>query len=1202
MKTMVHKSFKPAKCKTALKLAVSRIKLLKNKKEVQLRQLKRELAQLLESGQDQTARIRVEHVIREEKTMAAYDLIEIYCELIVARLPIIESQKNCPIDLKEAITSIIFASPRCADIPELLDVRKHFVAKYGKEFVTAALELRPECGVNRTLVEKLSAISPDGPTKVKFLTSIANENNIKWEPNWFKEEDRKAPDNLLAGLNFERKDEVPPDVSDTARSEMNSSNFPSSDIGASTISQPGTSHPDARLSGTAAEATKFSHLSNRVEDAFFVGRQNWNMEFKDATAAAQAAAESAEQASMAARAAAELSSRGNIWNHASTESSASTVHGQNESKRSYDGTAFQEERLPRNPTENSIVERGSRMHGEHRDLNKQDKMVGDACVVSLKSHASTESASSVHGWNGSKNVYAGTTLKGVHLSRNSLNNSFEEQSSGIHREQRYLNERDKMTRVGEVSLKKEHGEFMQHNETDPQDDTENNYNHYVMRNDMRRQSSTSQTSQVASNNEYVASASSNDREDGIKSFENPFFRESVEIKNQPSSSSSQSGALNEEYSVFSNLKQTKYDNAEDPYVGLIQEKVYQRDSEVGEWPSHSPPYSDVFYDENLFRSGVCNEEKDDASFISDALKDGIDHSENPSVTMGRENAWDETKETDASARNAVVFDESGSDDDDYMVDLDAKYRVQNSVSNFQPIHFSTGQDELPAKWDTQPPLSSTHLYQPEITESFRKSDIYSRLVEPVVVTFDDSDDPNSEIEEELWKSRVGGRTDSRILNPDAEEDKTTPRATHKLNEPSYAGKRTPPFSSEALDADEHIEGNLGANSDALLGNNFGSADLPMNQQSPRHVKSLSSSNGLDHQSFSSVVDESKHQQSARSSRLLPQWSPNSTTDYRNQSSVDSITDLSLGSLRGGLRNKGYIHPPYTRDPLNDVALSSRLAADATTFSGSQQPTSASGIQEPTNSNQKESTKVNKKTTITVQHGDFDLVNDDFEVKFAQKNSDDIQVQEPYGKPVDGNANERSTSRAPTAYFDSDDSSSKEDISKQTVVTKGRLGGGFSRRTREGSEPRTVASSHSYLRPSSKAIATADYVPERMPSSPSHRATETLPTPETKTITSSLRGSSGLPRLSEAAPSRPMPQSKRFPEEENSVSSVKERSMAPSKDVTSGRSGTEIPKTSNPGARAPSRENSANKASHVHPKLPDYDTLAAHLQSLRKNSQ
>lgn len=45
--------------KTSLKLATARIKLLKNKKDVQVKQMRRDLAQLLETGQDQTARIRV---------------------------------------------------------------------------------------------------------------------------------------------------------------------------------------------------------------------------------------------------------------------------------------------------------------------------------------------------------------------------------------------------------------------------------------------------------------------------------------------------------------------------------------------------------------------------------------------------------------------------------------------------------------------------------------------------------------------------------------------------------------------------------------------------------------------------------------------------------------------------------------------------------------------------------------------------------------------------------------------------------------------------------------------------------------------------------------------------------------------------------------------------------------------------------------
>ena len=40
-------------------MAVGRIKLLRNRKEVQVRQMRREVAQLLEANQDMTARIRV---------------------------------------------------------------------------------------------------------------------------------------------------------------------------------------------------------------------------------------------------------------------------------------------------------------------------------------------------------------------------------------------------------------------------------------------------------------------------------------------------------------------------------------------------------------------------------------------------------------------------------------------------------------------------------------------------------------------------------------------------------------------------------------------------------------------------------------------------------------------------------------------------------------------------------------------------------------------------------------------------------------------------------------------------------------------------------------------------------------------------------------------------------------------------------------
>ena len=46
--------------KTLLKLTIPRIKLLRNRREIQLKQMRRDIAKLLETGQEATARIRVQ--------------------------------------------------------------------------------------------------------------------------------------------------------------------------------------------------------------------------------------------------------------------------------------------------------------------------------------------------------------------------------------------------------------------------------------------------------------------------------------------------------------------------------------------------------------------------------------------------------------------------------------------------------------------------------------------------------------------------------------------------------------------------------------------------------------------------------------------------------------------------------------------------------------------------------------------------------------------------------------------------------------------------------------------------------------------------------------------------------------------------------------------------------------------------------------
>uniref|UniRef100_A0A6N2M700 PIN domain-containing protein n=1 Tax=Salix viminalis TaxID=40686 RepID=A0A6N2M700_SALVM len=96
----------------------------------------------------------VEHVIREQNVFAANEFIELFCELVVSRLSIIAKRRECPADLKEGIASLIFASPRCSEIPELVALRKIFEKKYGKDFVSAATDLRPNSGVNRLAMKE----------------------------------------------------------------------------------------------------------------------------------------------------------------------------------------------------------------------------------------------------------------------------------------------------------------------------------------------------------------------------------------------------------------------------------------------------------------------------------------------------------------------------------------------------------------------------------------------------------------------------------------------------------------------------------------------------------------------------------------------------------------------------------------------------------------------------------------------------------------------------------------------------------------------------------------------------------------------------------------------------------------------------------------------------------------------------------------
>ncbi|XP_057765732.1 uncharacterized protein LOC130986356 [Salvia miltiorrhiza] len=286
-----------AKCKTCLTLAISRIKLLQNKRDVQLRLMRKEIAEFLQAGQEAIARIRVEHVIREQNTWEAYEILELFCEFVLARVPILESQRECPIELREAVASIIFSAPRCSDLPDLLHVRNLFAAKYGKEFIAAASELRPDTSVNRTIIEKLSVSAPPTDVKLNILKAIALEYNVNWDSTKTEQELRKKPEDLLNGP---KQIAVQPRAD--SRLEVGKASSTTTDQPAA----PSNGNQAARhlQSPTSLSSTSFVE-TRRTEPINEIRNPNPHSS-DDALQRARAAITAAERASAAARAAAEL--------------------------------------------------------------------------------------------------------------------------------------------------------------------------------------------------------------------------------------------------------------------------------------------------------------------------------------------------------------------------------------------------------------------------------------------------------------------------------------------------------------------------------------------------------------------------------------------------------------------------------------------------------------------------------------------------------------------------------------------------------------------------------------------------------------------------------------------------------------------------------------------------------------------------------
>ncbi|KAM7263028.1 hypothetical protein ACFE04_000711 [Oxalis oulophora] len=181
---------KATQCKKLVTCLHIRLKILKNKKQHIVKQLRDNIALLLENGQCGAAFSCVEQLFADQCLLAVYGILENYCEFITVHFPYIRKHKKCPDDIKEAVLTLLFAVEYLGELPELKTIQKLFTERYGRKFSKAATESDRGSFVNHEVIEKLCIKPAPHDMKIKLINETAHDYMHKlryiWHNNMLK--------------------------------------------------------------------------------------------------------------------------------------------------------------------------------------------------------------------------------------------------------------------------------------------------------------------------------------------------------------------------------------------------------------------------------------------------------------------------------------------------------------------------------------------------------------------------------------------------------------------------------------------------------------------------------------------------------------------------------------------------------------------------------------------------------------------------------------------------------------------------------------------------------------------------------------------------------------------------------------------------------------------------------------------------------
>lgn len=120
----------------------------------------------------------------EDYLVEAMEIIEMYCDLVLARFGLITQMKELDDGIAEAVSSLVWVCPRLqSDVAELKVISDIFITKYGPQFAEYSRTATGEHNVSGKLMNKLQLQAPPKLLVEKYLIEIAKNYNIEYEPD-----------------------------------------------------------------------------------------------------------------------------------------------------------------------------------------------------------------------------------------------------------------------------------------------------------------------------------------------------------------------------------------------------------------------------------------------------------------------------------------------------------------------------------------------------------------------------------------------------------------------------------------------------------------------------------------------------------------------------------------------------------------------------------------------------------------------------------------------------------------------------------------------------------------------------------------------------------------------------------------------------------------------------------------------------------